>query len=127
MTSQSPLPLVLVADDDPDDLVLLNEAFAETGVAVRLETVTDGAELLDFLCADGPVSPQPDDLRPALVICDINMPRVDGFDALSRLRAVEGFANLPVVMFTSSSSEADRARSLKSGASEHIVKPSSFD
>lgn len=117
------LPLVLLADDDPDDRLLLGEAFAECGRAVQLLMVADGAALLNSLaeCTGKPGAP-----FPALVICDINMPCMSGLEAVRALRDREGDVRTPVVMFTSSRREEDRERSLAAGADAHYVKPSSF-
>lgn len=117
------LPLVLLADDDPDDRLLLGEAFAECDRAVELIMLADGAALLERLaeCARGAGA-----RAPGLVICDINMPRMSGLEAVRALRGMEAGERTPVAMFTSSRREEDRERSLAAGADAHYVKPSSF-
>lgn len=120
------LPLIILAEDDPDDRLLLREAFVETGVAAELLMVTDGEALLDCLCGRGEHAQAMEGRMPALVICDINMPRLSGFEALHAVRALRHLDQVPVVMLTSSHRAEDRARSLDLGASAHRVKPASY-
>ena len=115
------LPLILLADDDLDDRLLLGEALAECDRAVELVMLSDGTALLERLLG-GAATARP----PALVICDINMPRMSGLEVVRALRGGETDVRTPVVMFTSSRREEDRERSLSAGADAHYVKPSSF-
>ncbi len=126
MVESRALPCVVLADDDPDDCLLMCDAFSEAGVQVELHTLQDGEMLLDFLlCREGQTGCVTGAL-PVLVVCDINMPRLSGLEAVRQLRAEDRLASVPVVMMTSSRREEDRQRSFDCGASGHYVKPSSY-
>jgi CheY-like chemotaxis protein len=107
--------LVLYADDDDDDKDFVTEAFSHYGDQIELKTFTNGSELLHYLKSNPDVSP-------CLIIMDINMPRVDGKDALRLLRNDKRFIDTPVVLFTTSSLPADTyfAKHYKAG---FITKP----
>ena len=115
--SLPPKSVVLYADDDPDDRELLHEAFKEYAHAIELTTFKDGLELLQFIDRIRPLQP-----APCLVILDINMPRLDGKATLQRLRNIEGFEEVPAVLFSTSTlpSEISFARRLKAG---FVTKP----
>jgi CheY-like chemotaxis protein len=102
VTSGSPKYQVLYADDDPEDLQFVQEAFARYSPDVDLITVTDGIEALTYLknLADA-------DPAPCLVILDINMPRMSGKEALVSLRQLDRFEEIPVMLFTTSSATTD--------------------
>jgi CheY-like chemotaxis protein len=115
--SITPKNLVLYADDDADDLQLVQEAFAEYAKDVEVITVADGGQALAWLqrlTDDDPV--------PCLVILDVNMPVMDGKQVLVRLRRLERFESVPVVLFTTSSLPADKQFAEKYGAG-FITKP----
>ncbi|HUC82960.1 MAG TPA: response regulator [Flavisolibacter sp.] len=109
--------LVLYADDDPDDLDLVKEAFSIYAYAVDLKTFKDGVELLKEVSTMDPYSP-----LPCLIILDINMPRMNGKEVLHRLRNMRGYENVPIVLFSTSTlpSEREFARSFGAG---FITKP----
>ena len=115
--SIQPRNLVLYADDDADDLQLVQEAFAEYAKDVEVVTVTDGGQALHWLqhLSD-------DDPTPCLIILDVNMPVLDGKQALVRLRQLERYEAVPVVLFTTSSLPFDKSFAHKHGAG-FITKP----
>ena len=100
--SLPPKSLVLYADDDPEDIELVSEAFQSYAQNVELMTFADGIELLNFIEAVDPLH-----VAPCLFIIDINMPRLNGKETLRRLRRIETFAEVPVVLFSTSSLPAD--------------------
>jgi CheY-like chemotaxis protein len=100
--SQPPKSIVLYADDDPDDIELVSQAFAEYSQNVELITFPDGIELLSHIDRIGRFEP-----RPCLAIIDINMPRIDGKETLRRLRKIDGFSDMPVVLFSTSTMPSD--------------------
>ena len=108
---------ILYADDDPDDVELLKEAFACMSGGIELITCSHGAEALQYLQALPLHKP-----TPCLIILDINMPVLDGKQALIRLRSINRFNNTPVVLFSTSSDsrEKDFARQYEAG---FITKP----
>lgn len=115
---KTPLPTILVVDDDADDQELLAEALRETGYSFKLETVEDGDELLAAIEGG---------LRPSLILLDLHMPRVHGLVALEQLRAKPGMKRLPIVVMTTSWSEEDIERAYDLGAHSFIIKPVLYD
>lgn len=120
-------PVILMADDDEDDRLLVREALAEARVPGELRVVPDGGRLLDYLYRLDEYSEPGRSPRPRLVLVDLNMPRVDGHEALRRIRAEPAFRVLPVVVLTTSRADADIARGYELGANTVITKPASFD
>ena len=115
--SLPPKSLVLYADDDPEDVELISEAFLSYSQNIELITFADGIELLNFI-----ESIDPFHAAPCLFILDINMPRLNGKETLRRLRRIESFADVPAVLFTTSSLPTDAvfAQNLKAG---FVTKP----
>lgn len=101
--SITPKNIVLYADDDPDDLQLVNEAFAQYAKDVEVVTVTDGRSALNYLENLPELEP-----APCLIILDVNMPVFDGKQVLVQLRDMERFKDVPVVLFTTSSLPSDK-------------------
>jgi CheY-like chemotaxis protein len=114
---QPPSSLVLYADDDPDDIELVSQAFREHARNVELITFRDGIELLHYVEKLDPLQP-----APCLAIIDINMPKLDGKETLKRLRRINGFSELPAVLFSTSSMPMD-ARFAKHYNAGFVTKP----
>lgn len=116
---------ILLVEDNPADVYMLREAL---GVGpdgdIDLVTLGDGEEALDYITRSGPFAEAP---TPDLVVLDLNLPKLDGIDILRRLRPLEAYRDVPVVVFTSSDSPRDRANALASGATEFLTKPSELD
>ena len=110
---------IFVAEDDEDDQFLLRSAFASTGVECDLFFFTNGEELLNRL--------DEADRRPTLVLLDLNMPIMDGFQTLSRLRDQDDYKTVPVLMLTTSSQRDDVTRAYSLGANSFITKPHQYD
>lgn len=117
---------LLMADDDPDDRLLAAEALRESGLANDLRFVEDGEQLLDYLHRRGPWADPAASPRPGLVLLDLNMPRMDGREALARMKADPALRRIPVVVLTTSRAEADVLRSYDLGANSFITKPVTF-
>ncbi len=111
-------PFVLMADDDEDDCMLARKAFEACGSPAAFACVEDGVALLSYLSR----SP-----LPALILLDINMPRMNGFETLKEIKSMPAFQDIPVVMVTTSGEEKDMANSHKLGANSFFSKPSGFD
>jgi CheY-like chemotaxis protein len=115
---------VLIADDDANDVFLLRHAFAKAGLACELVEVTDGQQAVDYLSGQPPFNDRTRFPLPDLVLLDLKMPRLDGFDVLAWLHDQPELSHLRVVVLSSSGQEADQARARSLGASDYHVKPS---
>jgi CheY-like chemotaxis protein len=118
--------LILLADDDEDDRVLIEEALKDSQMRARLRTVEDGEELLDYLKRRGEYGEGEVPRRPELVLLDLNMPRVNGHEALERIKQDPELRSIPVIVFTTSTSEDDVERSYDAGCNTYITKPRSY-
>mgnify|MGYP002780968994 CR=1 FL=1 len=119
--------VILMADDDHEDCMLAKEALEESRLANTMHFVHDGEELLDYLYARGKYAPPAEVRRPGLILLDLNMPRMDGREALAILKADEKLRRIPVVVLTTSKAEEDVYRSYDLGANSYITKPVTFD
>lgn len=109
--------IVLYADDDEDDVDLMQEAFSKYSSNMSVVARNDGLEVLNFL-----KEAAPNKKLPCLVILDINMPRLDGKETLRQLRKIEDYNDVPIVLFTTSSSPED-ARFAKKFNAGYLTKP----
>lgn len=117
-------PLVILVEDNESDEKLTVLAFESCGVEHDLKVLRDGVEALDYL-----LDPRADPLgrKPALILLDLKLPRVDGVGVLSRLRENERTRRLPVVMLTASGEHGDIARCYALGASAYVQKPVEYE
>jgi CheY-like chemotaxis protein len=118
---------ILMADDDPDDRLLAQNAFNVSHLANDLRFVVDGQELMDYLLHRGQYADPALSPRPGLILLDLNMPRKDGREALAEIKADAELQTIPVVVLTTSKAEEDIYRSYAIGASSFITKPVSFE
>ncbi|MBI3885801.1 MAG: response regulator [Opitutae bacterium] len=116
---------ILVADDDENDRRLTLAALDELGAELEVRTVRDGAELLDYLRREGDFKDRSPG-NPALLLLDLNMPRVDGWEVLRTIKSDPALKAIPVVVFTSSSRDRDVERCYQLGANAYVVKPIDF-
>ncbi|MBI5919441.1 MAG: response regulator [Nitrosomonadales bacterium] len=119
--------IIMIADDDPEDRMLAQDALAEARVANDIRYVEDGEELMDYLKRRGKYAPPADAPRPGMLLLDLNMPRKDGREALEEIKADPNLRAIPVVILTTSEADEDIVRSYGLGASSYITKPVSFD
>jgi len=115
--------VILIAEDDADDRLLIKEAFAESGSAAMIIFFENGEELLNYL---KDFSKEEAAILPDLFILDLNMPKTSGKEVLTYLKAQNIFQNIPVVVLTTSKSLDDEEVALKMGAAGFFSKPSSF-
>lgn len=118
--------VILMADDDPEDTEMAREALDSARLANELHIVGDGEELLDYLNRRGNYQDPASSPQPGLILLDLNMPKMDGREALSKIKANEELRRIPVVVLTTSSAEEDIYRSYDLGVSGYITKPVSF-
>lgn len=111
---------IMIAEDDPDDRLLIQDAFAEVRMGNDVEFAFDGVDLIEKLGACGPAT------LPDLILMDLNMPRMDGREALRTLKESERYRHIPVIILTTSKAEEDVLRSYDTGANSYITKPISF-
>lgn len=117
---------ILMADDDSDDRSFAAEAVHESRTDGRLDFVVDGEDLLSYLRREGRYGVLRDEPLPGLILLDLNMPRMDGREALDEIRNDPSLRHLPVVIFTTSRADEDVIYSYQHGANSYVIKPSSF-
>src|SRR5687768_609686 len=120
------LPPVLVAEDEESDATILRLAFKKAQVLHPLVVVRDGQEAVDYLSGHGRYTDRSAHPLPALIVLDLKMPRMNGFDVLAWLALRPEFKDIPVLVLSSSSAEADIQKAKQIGAQEYFVKPHSF-
>lgn len=118
---------ILMADDDPDDRQLTREAFEEARLANELRFVENGEELLDYLHRRGKYSDPATSPRPGLILLDLNMPKVDGREALAKIKQDADLRRIRVVVLTTSKAEEDVLRTYDLSAASYITKPVTFE
>lgn len=117
---------ILIADDDPDDCLLIREAFAESQVNGELRFVHDGEELLDYLLHRSNYGDAQRYPAPCLILMDLNMPLMDGREALRQIKQHPQLRHIPLVVLTTSSAVEDISLSYASGANSFITKPVTY-
>src|ERR1700674_3109262 len=111
---------VLLVEDSPGDVRLTREAFKDAKVHIHLHVASDGAEAMDFLNREGQHAEAP---RPDLILLDLNLPKKDGREVLGEIKESPTLKSMPVVVLTTSASDADILRSYKLHANCYIAKP----
>lgn len=115
---------ILLVEDSPTDILLAKEALEYSRVVNHLSTVTDGVEAMAFLRREGPYRDAP---RPGLILLDLNLPKKDGREVLAEIKSDEKLMRIPVVVLTTSKSEADVLKAYGLHANCYIVKPVDFE
>jgi CheY-like chemotaxis protein len=119
--------IILVADDDPDDCLLIKDAFSESRLINPLHFVNDGQELLDYLNRSNQYANLEETPLPGLILLDLNMPRKNGIEALQEIKSTPKLRNIPVVVFTTSQAEEDILRTYDLGVNSFVTKPVNFE
>jgi CheY-like chemotaxis protein len=117
---------ILIAEDDENDRFLIQRAFTKAGINVPISFVIDGQEAIDYIQSrqgSPPATPETDTASPTLLLLDLKMPRLDGFQVLEWLNANPVYKPMLVVVFTSSSDPKDLQRARELGADSFIIKP----
>ena len=116
--------LILLVDDNPDDVMIAKRAFQKCQIRNKVYVTHDGEEAIQFLRKEGNYK---DVLTSALVILDLNMPKVDGFEVLKTIKSDDELKSIPIIVLTSSERDEDIERAYKLGCNSFIVKPASFE
>ncbi|MCE0536530.1 response regulator [Kineosporia rhizophila] len=122
--TRSRVPVVLLVEDDPGDVLMITEALERASTPPDLHVAGDGQAALEFLRREGPHAGAP---RPDLIVLDLNMPRLDGREALTAIKSEERLRAIPVVVFTTSDAESDVLASYHRHASAFVTKPLDLD
>jgi CheY-like chemotaxis protein len=115
--------MILVAEDDPTDAFFLQRAFGKTWMPVGLKFVRDGQEAIDYLRGEPPFGDRLAHPLPQLLLLDLKMPRLNGFEVLHWLKTQPGLKRLLVIVFSSSAETGDINRAYDLGANSYLVKP----
>jgi CheY-like chemotaxis protein len=118
--------VILIAEDDPEDCLLIKDAFKEGLLLNGLRFVEDGEELMDYLRHKGKYKDPSSSPRPGIILLDLNMPKKDGREALKEIKSDPDLRGIPVVILTTSKEEEDVLRSYDLGANSYITKPVTF-
>jgi CheY-like chemotaxis protein len=118
---------ILIVEDNPTDVMLIQRAFAKLKIANPVQVVADGDRAVDYLSGRDSYADRTHFPLPALVLLDLKLPRRSGLEVLEWLRRQEGLRRLPVVMLTSSRQSHDVNRAYDLGANSYLVKPVEFD
>ena len=118
--------VILIADDDPEDRMLVKEALEESRLKNKMAFVENGEELLDYLQNRGKFADKEAYPIPGLILLDLNMPKKDGREALKEIKADPHLRIIPIVVLTTSKAEEDILRTYNLGVSSFIAKPVTF-
>jgi CheY-like chemotaxis protein len=126
VTMSARMPLVLYAEDEESDAIFLRRAFGKAEIANPLVVVKDGQAALDYLTGRAPYDNRDEHPLPALILLDLKMPRLSGFDVLKEIGARPELGAIPAVVLSSSSSDEDVCIARELGARDYLVKPHDF-
>ena len=118
---------ILLVEDNPDDEILTLRALEKNNIRNEVVVVRDGAEALDYLFVRGTYASRADHAPPVVILLDLKLPKVDGFEVLAMIRADERTRLIPVVILTTSNEDRDRFRGYSLGANSFVRKPVEFD
>jgi CheY-like chemotaxis protein len=119
--------VILIAEDSEDDVLLIRRAFRKTRLPKRVEVVRDGAQAVDYLLGQPPYDDREQHPLPSLIILDLKMPRVSGFEVLEVIKGSPLTRRIPVVVLTSSRENEDIKHCYDLGANSYLVKPVGFE
>lgn len=126
MTSSSRRVVILVAEDDADDRILTRDALADSKIGAEPRFVEDGEELIAYLRRTGRYADAARSPRPELILLDLKMPRMDGFDVLRVIKNDPELRRIPVVVLSTSNTRDDIRKSYDLGVNSYSVKPSTY-
>ena len=122
-----PKPIaILIAEDDEEDRMLVRDALGESRLANNIHFVEDGEQLLDYLHNRGNYADKILHPRPGLILLDLNMPKMDGREALKEIKKDDDLRMIPIVVLTTSQAEEDILKTYNLGINSFITKPVTF-
>ena len=116
-------PVILLAEDDDNDVFFMRRALQKAQVEFPLQVVTNGQEAVDYLSGEGKYSDRSAYPLPSLILLDLKMPFLDGFEVLTWIGKQPVLQKIPVAVLTSSAEDRDRRRAAELGAKAYFVKP----
>ena len=119
----SPRPVILLAEDDDNDVFFMRRALQKSQLDFAIQVVSDGQQAVDYLSGEGKFSNREQYPLPSVILLDLKMPFLDGFEVLAWIRKQPSFNEVPVAVLTSSAEERDRRRARELGARAYFVKP----
>jgi two-component system, response regulator len=119
--------VILLVEDNPDDEALTLRALKKNNIKNEVVVARDGIEALDYLFGTGAHAGRDLNIQPQIVLLDLKLPKLDGFEVLRRLRAAAATKLLPVVILTTSNEDQDRIKGYGLGANSYVRKPVEFD
>src|ERR1051325_4712977 len=119
--------VILLVEDNPDDEALTLRALKKNNIKNEVVVARDGIEALDYLFGTGAHAGRDLNIQPQIVLLDLKLPKLDGFEVLRQLRAAEATKLLPVVILTTSNEDQDRIKGYGLGANSYVRKPVEFD
>jgi CheY-like chemotaxis protein len=115
--------IILIAEDDPNDLELLRHVVTDHGVEVDFQSAHDGEQVVNYLRGEGQFADRDVHPLPDIVVLDLKMPRMNGFEVLQWLRQEPGLTRIPAVVLSGSGLEADIEEAYRLGANTYFTKP----
>ncbi len=125
--NQSDVPDILIVEDNPNDAELMMRAFKKQNLTNMIRVLPDGAEALDFLFAKGAYAARRIADLPKVMLLDVKLPKVDGFEVLKAVKGNQDTRALPVVIVTSSREDPDIYKAYELGANSYVTKPVDYD
>ncbi|BBD60961.1 response regulator receiver protein [Nostoc sp. HK-01] len=126
MKGRQPTVTILMADDDDDDSMLIREAIIISKLPIDLHAVSNGEELMDYLCHRGQYADTSLAPRPGLILLDLNMPKKNGIEVLKEIKTDPELRPIPIIVLTTSTAEENIDHTYSLGANSYIVKPMTF-
>ncbi|CAN5408595.1 response regulator [soil metagenome] len=123
----NPVVDILLVEDDPYDLEMTLRGLSKADIVDRIHVARDGAEALDFVFCEGAHADRRIEDHPKLILLDLKLPKINGLEVLTRVKADPRTRAIPVVMLTSSQQQSDLERSYRIGVNSYIVKPVEFE
>lgn len=118
--------IIMLVEDNRMDVELTLDAFKEARLSNRIEVANSGSQALDYLLGNGAFADRIEHPLPDLILLDLKMPGIDGFEVLKHIKKTPNIKRIPVVVLTSSKEQGDRALSYDIGANSYLVKPVAF-